>query len=389
MNMAAGDGAETDSAAAGISINDSRRLVIKIGSALLADDDGNLRTEWIDGLAADIVEMRRAGTEILVVSSGAIAVGRRLLKLARGPRNRALRLEESQAAAATGQVRLAHAWQEALARHDVSVAQILLTTEDTEDRRRYLNARSTISTLLKLGVIPVINENDTVATEEIRFGDNDRLAARVAQMVSADTCVILSDIDGLYTADPTHDATASHIGEVHAITADIEAMAGATSSEDGSGGMVTKIEAARIAMQAGCRLAIGDGRIERPLQAFAAGATCTWFVPQGEPQTARKRWIAASLNPVGTIIVDGGAAKALVAGKSLLPAGMVRVEGAFERGDPVIVRDDCGAELARGLSAYSSDDAGRILGLKSSETEAVLGYRGREEIIHRDDLVLS
>ena len=376
-------------APAALSIRDSRRLVIKIGSALLADDDGNLRSKWIDALVADAVELRRAGTEIIIVSSGAIAVGRRLLGLARGPRNRVLRLEESQAAAATGQVRLAHAWQDALARYDVPVAQILLTTEDTENRRRYLNARSTITTLLRLGVIPVINENDTVATEEIRFGDNDRLAARVAQMVSADTCVILSDIDGLYSADPSRDSGARHIAEVRAVTAEIEAMAGAASSDDGSGGMVTKIEAARIAMQAGCRLAIGDGRIARPLTAFDGGAKCTWFLPQGEPQTARKRWIAASLNPVGTIVVDAGAAKALAAGKSLLPAGMVRVEGVFERGDPVIVRVESGAELARGLSAYSSDDAGRIRGLKSSQTEAVLGYRGREEIIHRDDLVLS
>jgi glutamate 5-kinase len=364
-------------------------LVIKIGSALLADDDGNLRSEWIDSLAANVAELRRGGTEILIVSSGAIAVGRRLLGLARGPRNRALRLEESQAAAATGQVRLAHAWQDALARYEVLVAQILLTTDDTENRRRYLNARGTMTTLLKLGVVPVINENDTVATEEIRFGDNDRLAARVAQMVSADTCVILSDIDGLYTADPVADSTASHIGEVRAITPEIEAMAGAASNEDGSGGMVTKIEAARIATQAGCRLAIGDGRIDRPLQAFEGDVTCTWFVPQGEPLTARKRWIAASLNPVGTVVVDGGAASALAAGKSLLPAGVVRVEGTFERGDPVVVRDADGAELARGLSAYSNGDADRIKGLKSSETEAVLGYRGREEMIHRDDLIVS
>jgi len=372
-----------------LSIHDSRRLVIKIGSALLADDDGNLRTVWIDALAADVAKLRRAGTEILIVSSGAIAIGRRLLGLARGPRNRALRLEESQAAAATGQVRLAHAWQDALARYDVPVAQILLTADDTENRRRYLNARGTMTTLLKLGVVPVINENDTVATEEIRFGDNDRLAARVAQMVSADTCVILSDIDGLYTADPVHDSGARHIGEVRAVTPEIEAMAGAASNEDGSGGMVTKIEAARIATQAGCRLAIGDGRIARPLQAFDGDATCTWFLPQGEPLTARKRWIAASLNPLGTIVVDAGAAKALASGKSLLPAGVVRVEGAFERGDPVIVRGEDGAELARGLSAYSSGDAGNIKGLKSSETEAVLGYRGREEMIHRDDLVVS
>ena len=371
------------------SLSHSRRLVIKIGSSLLADDEGNLHTAWIDALAKDVAQLRAGGAEIMIVSSGAIAIGRRYLGLARGPRNRALRLEESQAAAATGQVRLAHAWQDALAKYDVPVAQILLTTEDTENRRRYLNARSTISTLLKLGVVPVINENDTVATEEIRFGDNDRLAARVAQMMSADTCAILSDIDGLYSADPATDDNARHIDIVRAITPDIEAMAGATSNEDGSGGMVTKIEAARIAMQAGCRLVIGDGRIAQPLSAFDDDARCTWFFAQGEPQTARKRWIAASLNPVGSIMVDAGAAKALSAGKSLLPAGVVSVDGAFERGDPVVVRDEQGGELARGLSAYSSADADRIKGLKSTETESVLGYRGREEVIHRDDLVLS
>ncbi|MGY8957842.1 MAG: glutamate 5-kinase, partial [Alphaproteobacteria bacterium] len=265
----------------------SQRLVVKIGSALLAHDDGQLRVEWLDALAQDVAALRASGVEVMLVSSGAIAVGRRLLGLARGPRNQVLRLDESQAAAATGQVQLAHAWQNALARYEITVAQILLTTDDTEDRRRHLNARNTIATLLRLDVVPVINENDTVTTEEIRFGDNDRLAARVAQMMAADTCVILSDIDGLYTADPTRDSTAQHIPQVDAITPEIEAMAGESAGEDGSGGMITKIEAARMALQAGCRLVISDGRELHPLKRLGAGEQATWFVSQAEPQTAR------------------------------------------------------------------------------------------------------
>lgn len=370
-------------------LSSGKRIVVKIGSALLAHDDGRLRADWLDALAQDVADLRAAGAEIMIVSSGAIAVGRRLLGLARGPRNRVLRLEESQAAAAAGQVRLAHAWQDTLARYDVPVAQILLTIEDTEDRRRHLNARSTIATLLRLGVVPVINENDTVATEEIRFGDNDRLAARVAQMMGADTCVILSDIDGLYTADPTRDTAAEHIASVEAITPEIEAMAGETAGEDGSGGMITKIEAARVALQAGCRLVIADGRDSHPLAALGEGARATWFVSRAEPQTARKRWIAGSLKPEGTIVVDDGAARALGRGKSLLPAGVTAVEGDFGRGDPVVVQDAAGRELARGLVAYGADDARRIQGRQSGEIESILGYRGREEMIHRDDLVES
>ncbi|MEK9900447.1 MAG: glutamate 5-kinase [Rhodospirillaceae bacterium] len=366
-----------------------KRIVVKIGSALLAHDDGRLRAEWLDALAQDIAKLRDGGAEILIVSSGAIAVGRRLLGLARGPRNRALRLEESQAAAAAGQVRLAHAWQETLGRYDVPVAQILLTIEDTEDRRRHLNARNTIATLLRLGVVPVINENDTVATDEIRFGDNDRLAARVAQMMGADTCAILSDIDGLYTADPTTDPAAKHVPEVDAITPEIAAMAGETAGDDGSGGMITKIEAARVALQSGCRLVIADGREAHPLAALDAGARATWFVSHAEPHTARKRWIAGTLKPEGRVTVDAGAARALARGTSLLPAGVTAVEGNFERGDPVIVCDDQGRELARGLIAYDSADAKRILGRQSGEIETILGYRGREEMIHRDDLVES
>jgi glutamate 5-kinase len=367
----------------------SKRIVVKIGSALLVQDDGELRAEWLDALAQDIAGLRASGAEVMIVSSGAIAIGRRLLGLASGPRNRALRLEESQAAAATGQVRLAHAWQEVLGQCDVPVAQILLTIEDTEDRRRHLNARNTIGTLLRLGVVPVINENDTVATDEIRFGDNDRLAARVAQMMGADTCIILSDIDGLYTADPTRDENARHIAEVEAITPEIAAMAGETAGADGSGGMITKIEAARVALQSGCRLVITDGRVANPLAALAAGARATWFVSQAEPHTARKRWIAGTLKPEGTITVDAGAARALARGNSLLPAGVTAVDGAFERGDPVIVCDADGKELARGLVAYGRADAQRILGRQSGEIENILGYRGREEMIHRDDLVES
>ncbi|MDA0786403.1 MAG: glutamate 5-kinase [Proteobacteria bacterium] len=373
----------------GRDLSASKRIVVKIGSALLVHDDGRLRAEWLGALAQDIAALRKSGAEVMIVSSGAIAIGRRLLGLARGPRNRALRLEESQAAAATGQVRLAHAWQEILGQCDVPVAQILLTIEDTEDRRRHLNARNTLGTLLRLGVVPVINENDTVATDEIRFGDNDRLAARVAQMMGADTCVILSDIDGLYTADPTVDDTARHIAEVEAITPEITAMAGESAGADGSGGMITKIEAARVALQSGCRLVIADGRVSNPLAALAAGARATWFVSQAEPHTARKRWIAGTLKPEGTITIDAGAAKALARGNSLLPAGVTAVDGNFERGDPVIVRDVDGRELARGLVAYGRDDAQRILGRQSGEIENILGYRGREEMIHRDDLVES
>ncbi|MCZ6763579.1 MAG: glutamate 5-kinase [Alphaproteobacteria bacterium] len=366
----------------------TKRLVVKIGSSLLVDDQGALRQEWMAAFAADIATLKARGTQIVIISSGAISVGRRVLDLAAGPRNRALRLEESQAAAATGQIRLAHAWQEALARLDIHVAQILLTLDDTEDRRRFLNARSTIDTLLTMGVVPVVNENDTVATDEIRFGDNDRLAARVAQMIGADTCVLLTDIDGLYTADPNVDDTAQHVGEITAITPDIEAMAGARLSADGSGGMITKLEAARIAMGAGCRLGIAGGHEHHPLGQLMDGARCSWFLPSSEPQTARKQWIAAGLSPSGSLAVDAGAAKALRGGKSLLPAGVVEVTGRFTRGDMVTVLDLEGTEIARGLSAYSAEDARRILGHKSGEIEALLGYRGREEMIHRDNLVL-
>jgi glutamate 5-kinase len=322
---------------------------------------------------------------VLIVSSGAIAVGRHHLGLT----GRNLKLEEKQAAAATGQIRLAHAYQEALATHGITVAQILLTPEDTEERRRHLNARATLEQLLALGALPVINENDTVATAEIRFGDNDRLAARVAQMISADTLVLLSDIDGLYTSDPRRDPAARHIPEVRELTPEIEAMAGAAPAGFSSGGMVTKLAAARIAMGAGCRLVIARGDTLAPLAAIEQGATATWFIPSAEPRTARKRWIAGALNPMGALIVDDGAAAALRRGTSLLPAGVVAIEGRFERGDAVRVLTRSGREVARGLSAYSSADARGIAGHKSGEIEAILGYRGRDEMIHRDDLVVS
>ena len=364
----------------------AKRLVVKIGSALLVDDaTGRIRRDWLDALADDVAELRQRGRQVILVSSGAIAVGRRHLGLTQ----KSLKLEEKQAAAATGQIRLAHAWQETLARHDITVAQVLLTLEDTEERRRHLNARSTLSTLIGMGCVPVINENDTVATSEIRFGDNDRLAARVAAMVSADTLVLLSDIDGLYTADPRRDPAARHLPEVAQITPEIEAMAGEAPPGYSSGGMVTKLAAARIAVGAGCRMAIASGRALHPLRGLEEGATATWFLPASEPRTARKAWIAGSLKATGELTVDDGAAAALASGRSLLPAGVVAVSGRFERGDLVIVRDRAGRELARGLSAYGAADARRIAGHKSREIEALLGYRGRDEMIHRDDLVVT
>jgi glutamate 5-kinase len=364
----------------------SKRLVVKIGSALLVDEaTGRIRRDWLDALADDVAALRAEGRQVILVSSGAIAVGRRHLGLTQ----KSLKLEEKQAAAATGQIRLAHAYQETLARHEITVAQVLLTLEDTEERRRHLNARSTLSTLIGMGCVPVINENDTVATSEIRFGDNDRLAARVAAMISADTLVLLSDIDGLYTADPKRDPNARHLPEVRQLTPEIEAMAGEAPPGYSSGGMVTKLAAARIAVGAGCRMAIANGRRMNPLKALAEGATATWFLPASEPRTARKAWIAGALKPMGELTVDDGAAAALAAGRSLLPAGVVKVTGRFERGDLVRVLSRAGMELARGLAAYSAEDARRIAGHKSREIETLLGYRGRDEMIHRDDLVVT
>ncbi|MEE8145665.1 MAG: glutamate 5-kinase [Kiloniellales bacterium] len=367
-------------------LDDARRLVVKIGSTLLVDETHRrLRRRWLDALSDDLAALRARGAEVIVVSSGAIALGRHQLGLHR----RTMRLEESQAAAATGQIELAHAYRETLARHDIAVAQILLTLEDTEERRRHLNARSTLATLLRLGPLPIINENDTVATSTIRVGDNDRLAARVAAMMNADVLVLLSDIDGLYTRDPRRHPDAVFVPLVSSITPDIEAMAGQAPPGYSSGGMVTKLAAARIAVSGGCKMVIADGRRENPLAAVASGERCTWFLADIEPLTARKRWIAGSLKPMGSVVVDAGAVAALGRGKSLLPAGVMQIEGAFERGDAVLVKDDGGREVARGLIAYSAADASQILGHKSREIEALLGYRGREELIHRDDLVLT
>jgi glutamate 5-kinase len=373
-------------ARAGARLARARRVVIKIGSALLVEkSSGRVNRAWLESLASDVAMLRGRGQQVIIVSSGAIALGRRQLGLAPGK----LRLEESQAAAAVGQIRLAHAWKEVLEPHDFAVAQVLLTLGDTEERRRYLNARSTLETLLRLGAVPVINENDTVATAEIRYGDNDRLAARVAQMAGADCLVLLSDVDGLYTADPSRDPAARHLPEVTRITAEIEAMAGGSASDVGSGGMTTKLLAGKIAVAAGCHMCIAIGREQRPLKRIEAGARCTWFVAGASPRTRRKQWLAGLLQPAGALHVDAGAVRALRSGKSLLPAGVTRVEGRFERGDAVTVHDAQGLEIARGLSAYSSDDARRAAGRRSQELEAILGYRGRDEILHRDDLVLT
>ena len=367
-------------------LQQAKRIVVKIGSALLVEQEsGRLNRAWLEALAADVARLRARGQEVLLVSSGAIALGRRHLGLSAGK----LKLDEKQAAAAVGQIRLAHAWKEVLDAHDLTVAQILLTFADTEERRRYLNGRNTLGALLRLGAIPLINENDTVATSEIRYGDNDRLAARVAQMISADCLVLLSDVDGLYTADPTKDANAQFIPEIHGITAEIERMAGGSASAVGSGGMATKIAAARIAVAAGCHMCVALGREMHPLKRLEAGARCSWFYPNANPIAVRKQWIAGALAPAGELCVDDGAAAALLKGKSLLPAGITAINGRFERGDALVVRDTRGAELARGLSAYSSDDAERIRGRKSGEIEALLGYRGRDEMIHRDDLVVT
>jgi glutamate 5-kinase len=372
-------------AAGGPRLPAARRVVVKVGSALLAEaGSGRVNRGWLESLAEDIAALRARGQEVVVVSSGAIAHGRRQLGLAVGR----LRLEESQAAAAAGQIRLAHAWKEVLEQHGFAVAQVLLTLGDTEERRRYLNARNTLTTLLRLGAIPVINENDTVATAEIRYGDNDRLAARVAQMVSADALVLLSDVDGLYTADPCRDPHASLVPLVEAITPEIEAMAGGSASDVGSGGMVTKLLAAKIAVAAGCHMCIAAGREHNPLSRIESGARCTWFVAAASPVTLRKQWIAGLLKPVGELHVDEGAARALGDGRSLLPAGVVNVVGRFDKGDVVIVRGPSGVEIARGLAAYSSQEAQLIRGRKSGELEGLLGYRGRDELIHRDDLVL-
>ena len=368
----------------------SRRTIIKIGSSLLVDrKTGRLNRAWLTSLGDDVARLKSRGQDVVIVSSGVIALGRKELGLQQGT----LRLEESQAAAAAGQIRLAHAYEDVLKPKGIVIAQILLTLTDTEERRRYLNARSTFETLLRVGAVPIVNENDTVATSEIRYGDNDRLAARVAQMISADCLILLSDIDGLYARDPPQFDDAVPVPVVHEVNDSIKAMASPVSPRDavrlGSGGMETKLAAAEICLNAGCTMVIGNGHALRPVEAIENGARCTWFLPKANPLTARKQWISGSLKPKGTLTVDAGAVVAISQGKSLLPAGVRELEGRFERGDAVRIVDAVGKEIARGISAYSSADAKKIMGHNSGQIEELLGYRGRAAMVHADDLALN
>ncbi|MGL4396296.1 MAG: glutamate 5-kinase [Hyphomicrobium sp.] len=364
----------------------ARRVVVKIGSALLVErETGHLRSAWLNSLMDDVAALAKSGKQVVLVSSGAVALGRHALKLPKGP----LELEQSQAAAAVGQISLAHAYQELAQARGLIAAQVLLTLGDTEERRRYLNARHTMEQLLALGAIPVVNENDTVATAEIRYGDNDRLSARVASMVSADCLVLLSDIDGLYTAPPNDDPNARHLPLVTEITPEIEAMAGDAGTELSKGGMKTKIEAGKIALGAGTDMVITTGKVMNPLSAIASGAKVTWFLAKSDPVTAKKRWIAGQLEASGQIHIDAGAEKALLSGKSLLPAGVTRVEGDFDRGDAVIIRASDGRELGRGLVAYPRAEADLIIGKRSTEIADILGYAGRDTLVHRDDMALN
>ncbi|MEB2845180.1 glutamate 5-kinase [Rhizobiales bacterium RZME27] len=367
------------------SLSSHRRIVIKIGSALLVDRGTGLKSRWLDAVCADIAALRAGGTEVLVVSSGAIALGRTVLGLPAG----ALKLEESQAAAAVGQIALARAWSESLSRDNIVAGQILLTLGDTEERRRYLNARATLKQLMKMGAVPIINENDTVATSEIRYGDNDRLAARVATMAGADLLVLLSDIDGLYTAPPHVDPQAQFLSEIAEITPEIEAMAGGAASELSRGGMRTKIDAGKIATTAGCAMIIASGKPDHPLRAIEDGARSSWFAPAKTPVNARKTWIAGHLQASGELHVDAGAENALHGGKSLLPAGVRKISGQFSRGDTVAIIGANGREIARGLASYDADEARQIAGRKSGEIESILGYAGRAAMVHRDDLVVT
>ncbi|BDW85433.1 MULTISPECIES: glutamate 5-kinase [Roseicyclus] len=361
---------------------DIRRLVVKIGSALLVDGtSGALRADWLRAMAEDVAMLKARGLDVILVSSGSIALGRGVLGLGRG----ALSLDEAQAAAAVGQIRLARAWEEALAPHGIVTAQILLTLDDSEDRRRYLNTRATFAALLGKGVVPIVNENDTIATDEIRYGDNDRLAANVAVMAGAEGCVLLSDVDGLYTANPREDATARHLPVIDRITPEIEGMAGDAGTGLSKGGMKTKVMAARTATAAGCAMAITEGSTLRPLSALEQGARATWFTATLDPQTARKRWISA-MKPRGALRLDAGAVGALGQGKSLLPAGVASVIGDFQRGDPVTLEGPDGARLGLGLSRYTAEEARAIAGHRSDEIAAILGYPGRAALVHRDDM---
>ena len=364
-------------------IRNAKRLVVKIGSALLVDRKSGLKQGWLSALALDVAEAKLRGTDVVLVSSGSIALGRKVLDLPAG----VLTLEQSQAAAAVGQIRLARAYEEVLATHGITTAQVLVTLEDTEDRRRYLNSRATMETLLGLGVVPIVNENDTVATDEIRFGDNDRLAAQIAVAVGADQLILLSDVDGFYSANPKEDATATRFDLVADITPKIEAMAGDPISGLSKGGMKTKLLAAKTAVAGGCAMAIMEGSVPRPLKALAEGAARTWFVAHSDPQAARKRWINA-MKPHGELVLDAGAVAALRAGKSLLPAGVTRVTGQFGRGEPVAILSPEGVILGKGLVRYTAQEAKAIAGHRSGDIAAILGYQGRAALVHRDDMVL-
>ncbi|MFM2365451.1 MAG: hypothetical protein RIR95_58 [Pseudomonadota bacterium] len=361
----------------------AKRLVVKIGSALLVDRATGLRRDWLTALAQDVAEAKLRGTDVVLVSSGSIALGRKVLGLPDG----ALTLEQSQAAAAVGQIRLARAYEEVLEAHGIKTGQVLVTLEDTEDRRRYLNSRATMETLLGLGVVPIVNENDTVATDEIRFGDNDRLAAQIAVTVGADQLILLSDVDGFYSANPKEDTSAIRFDLVEKITPQIEEMAGDPISAMSKGGMKTKLLAAKTAVAGGCAMAIMEGSVLRPLTALAMGANRTWFVAKGDPQAARKRWINA-MKPRGELVLDAGAVHAMTAGKSLLPAGVTQVSGTFGRGDPVAILSPEGVILGKGLVRYTAAEAKQIAGHRSSEIEAILGYPGRAALVHRDDMVI-
>ncbi len=365
-------------------LNTAKRIVVKIGSALLVDaETGDLRLGWLKGLAKDIAAQKQAGRDVIVVSSGSIALGRKVLGMPDG----ALTLEQSQAAAAVGQIRLARAYEEILGPYDIKTAQILLTLDDSTDRRRYLNSRATLTSLLSFDVVPIVNENDTVATDEIRFGDNDRLAAQVASMAGADVLVLLSDVDGFYSSNPKEDPDAKRFDVIEEITPDMEAMAGDAGTANAKGGMKTKVMAAKTAMQSGCSMAIMLGDVDQPLSALENGGPCSWFMAHGDPQTARKQWIA-TMKPKGTLIVDAGAAKALKAGKSLLPAGVVGGEGSFLRGDMVSIVDQDHNELAKGLVNYDAAEVNSISGCQTTEIKEILGYPGRASLVHRDDMVM-
>ena len=365
-------------------VNQARRLVVKIGSALLVDRAlGELRFDWLTSLAQDVADIKARGTDVVLVSSGSIALGRRVLALPDGT----LGLEQSQAAAAVGQIQLARAYEQVLAPHGITTAQVLVTLEDSADRRRYLNMRSTMETLLSLGAVPIVNENDTVATDEIRYGDNDRLAAQVAATVGADQLVLLSDVDGFYSANPNVDPTAKRFDVIDDITPEIEAMAGDGVSGLSKGGMKTKLMAAKTCVAAGCSMAITEGSVLSPLRALQKGANCTWFMAMGNPHDARKRWIS-TMKPMGSITIDDGAVRALMQGKSLLPAGVIAVSGQFRRGDMVTILDKSGRDVGQGLAAYAAQEAKALIGCNSSQIEKILGYAGRSALVHRDDMAI-